>query len=127
MRMFVAFSTSMKYNKAILRKGKKTKSPTARGESMGISMDARVGHNGTYRVVLYNTAAQQFILDNLDAVPDLERSKKENRGLPWSEEQDRQQLQLHRENRPVPEIAAVLKRNTGAIRARLRKLGVYLP
>lgn len=107
--------------------GKKTKHPTARGESMGISLETRTGNTGTYYVVVYNLAAQHFILDNLDAVLELEHSKRENKGMPWSAEQDQQLLQLYRENQTIPVIADALKRNTGAIRARLRKLGVYVP
>lgn len=48
--------------------GRITKRPTPRGESMGIHLETRNGRNGVYFVVVYNTAAQHFILDNLDAV-----------------------------------------------------------
>ena len=37
------------------------------GQQLGITSEQRQGRNGTYTVVVYNKAAQQFILDNLDA------------------------------------------------------------
>ena len=48
--------------------GKKFKQPTEVGMNLGISVEQRIGAQGAYRVVLYNRDAQQFILDNLDAI-----------------------------------------------------------
>ena len=48
--------------------GRKTKRPTEAGRSMGISTAERIGQNGPYTAVLYDRAAQQFILDNIDAI-----------------------------------------------------------
>lgn len=48
--------------------GKTIKRPTASGEKLGISTEIRMGMYGAYTVVIYNRAAQQFILDNIDAV-----------------------------------------------------------
>lgn len=45
--------------------GHKTKTPTEQGRSIGISSEQRVGSNGEYTVVLYNSIAQRYILDNL--------------------------------------------------------------
>lgn len=47
--------------------GKTTRTPTDTGQQLGITSEQRQGRNGTYTVVVYNKAAQQFILDNLDA------------------------------------------------------------
>ena len=104
--------------------GKKTKRPTPQGESIGITLDARTGTNGTYFVVVYNLAAQHFIIDNLDAIIEFNRARKELQGQPWSSEHDRCLLDLHQKGVPVNEIAITLKRNSGAIRARLKKLGI---
>ena len=56
--------------------GKNTKRPTLRGENIGITLDARMGNNGT----VYNLAAQHFTLDNLDAIMGFESARKENQG-----------------------------------------------
>ena len=48
--------------------GRKLKQPTEVGMNLGISVEQRIGVQGPYRVVLYNRDAQQFILDNLDAI-----------------------------------------------------------
>ena len=42
--------------------------PTASGETLGISVEDRVGQYGPYQVVLYNRDAQRFIVDNVDAI-----------------------------------------------------------
>lgn len=104
--------------------GKNTKRPTPQGVGIGITLDARTGTNGTYFVVLYNLAAQHFILDNLDAIIDFDHALAENKGQPWAPEHDRCLLDLHPKGVPVSEIAVTLKRNSGAVRARLKKLGI---
>ena len=48
--------------------GKKVRRPTYNGADIGIIIENRVSANGPYQVVVYNKAAQMFILDNLDAV-----------------------------------------------------------
>jgi len=48
--------------------GKKSRLPTKRGEQIGITTELRQGQYGEFRLVLYNEAAQRFILDNLDAI-----------------------------------------------------------
>ena len=104
--------------------GKKAVRPTPQGESIGIGLEARNGPNGPYFVVVYNLAAQHFILDNVDAIADYQSRRLENEGQPWSPEHDSVLLDLHRTGVPVKEIAATLRRRTGAVRARLKKLGI---
>ena len=48
--------------------GKNHKRPTVNAESIGITMEERDGQYGPYYAVLYNEAAQHFIIDNLHAV-----------------------------------------------------------
>ena len=48
--------------------GKKNKRPTEAGWKPGISTQQRTGLNGDYSAVVYDQQAQQFILDNLDAI-----------------------------------------------------------
>lgn len=57
-------------------KGKNHKLPTDKGEQLGISTQERLGMYGTYKVVLYNSNAQQFILDNLDTIAFYNSNKK---------------------------------------------------
>lgn len=104
--------------------GKATKRPTPQGESLGVILESRTGLNGTYFVVVYDIAAQHFILDNLDAIIEFENTKKENQGLTWSQEHDSCLKDLYEKGVPINEIAITLKRNSGSIRARLKKLGL---
>ena len=55
--------------------GKTVKTPTEEGENLGISVDFRHGMYGDYHVVVYNRDAQQFIIDNIDAIISLANSK----------------------------------------------------
>ncbi len=48
--------------------GKKAKCHTRAGVDLGISMITKTGQYGAYDVLLYSKDAQQFILDNLDAI-----------------------------------------------------------
>jgi hypothetical protein len=51
------------------------------------------------------------------------RPRAEHAGRPWSEDEDRELADAHDAGTSVEELAAQLKRSTGAIRARLVKLG----
>ncbi len=55
--------------------GSTTKYPTEKGKHMGIAVEKRQGMRGEYLTVVYNKQAQQFIIDNMDAVLD-SRGKK---------------------------------------------------
>ena len=50
--------------------GSTTKYPTEKGKYMGIAIEKRQGMRGEYLTVVYNKQAQQFIIDNMDAVLD---------------------------------------------------------
>ena len=104
--------------------GKNAVRPTPQGENIGIALEARNGANGPYFVVVYNLVAQHFILDNLDAIIDYNSVKAENQGQPWSPEHDSCLLDLYQKGVPVKEIAVTLKRGSGAVRSRLKKLGI---
>lgn len=53
---------------ALTSDGRRTKRPTRLGRDNGISVEERIGSGGPYQVVVYNTQAQHFIVDNLDAI-----------------------------------------------------------
>ena len=56
-----------------LDNGKTVKRPTEQGNSIGITLEERMGRNGTYHVTLYNVEAQRFILDNIEAIVEINR------------------------------------------------------
>ena len=51
-----------------LPNGKSARRPTESGNSLGIITEVRNGLHGDYTAVLYNKSAQQFILDNIEAI-----------------------------------------------------------
>ena len=103
--------------------GKRTKRPTKIGEEIGISVEERTGRNGPYQVVVYNSAAQHFIIDNLDAILTAENMQTQMQGAPWTKEHDDCLVDLYKKSVPVSEIAITLKRSTSAVRGRLKRLG----
>lgn len=103
--------------------GKHTKRPTQIGRDGGISVEERTGRNGPYQVVVYNSEAQQFIMDNLDALLDAENLNAEMQWAPWTKEHDDCLIDLYKKSVPMCEIAITLKRSTSAVRGRLKKLG----
>lgn len=110
--------------------GKPTRRPTPKGTELGISIERRQGQGREYTVVLYSRAAQQFILDNLEAItstirPTSEAAKEaELQGKPWAPTHDEVLKDLFYKQVPVSEIAITLKRTETGIRARLKKLGL---
>ena len=57
--------------------GKKARRPTEAGRRLGISTAERTGQNGPYTAVLYDQSAQRFILDNIDAIIEINNAPKE--------------------------------------------------
>ena len=105
--------------------GKKSKRPTAEGAELGIFVKEVTSQNGTFNVVFYNKSAQKFIVDNIPSVIENHSDKtiEENQGLPWTDEQQQQLVEMFRQNASINEIASALNRSCGSIRARLKKLG----
>ena len=105
--------------------GKKNKRPTETGWQLGISTMQRAGQNGEYTAVVYDQQAQQFILDNLDAIIAINATPlHENQGKPWAPEEDAYLRQAVQAGADVKELSAELKRTRAAVRARLEKLGL---
>ncbi len=105
--------------------GSRNKRPTEAGRQLGISTTVRSGQNGEYTAVIYSREAQQFILDNLDAIMVINATPlHENQGKPWTQEEDAYLRQAAQTNVDVKEMSAELKRTHAAIRARLEKLGL---
>ena len=105
--------------------GKKSKCPTEAGWKLGISTQQRTGLNGDYTAVVYDRQAQQFILDNLDAIIAINATPlHENHGKPWEPEEDAYLRQAVLTGVDVKDMSTALKRTRAAIRARLEKLGL---
>ena len=110
--------------------GKPVRHPTPRGTELGILTEQREGQNRTYTVIVYNHAAQQFIMDNLDAVIELSTQPRDQgddtqmQGQPWTTTHDEILMDLFQKQVPVKEIAVTLKRTETGIKSRLKKLGL---
>lgn len=111
--------------------GKKVKRPTKSGINIGIDTENRTGRYGEYTVVVYNKAAQQFIIDNFDAIVEIENGRyshtdksAENQGQVWNQTDEEILIDLFKNDVPVSEIAITLKRTETGIRARLKRLGL---
>ena len=105
--------------------GRKNKRPTEAGKSLGITTTVRTGQNGEYTAVIYSMEAQQFILDNLDAIAAINAAPlHENQGKPWTQEEDAWLRQAFQSGADVSELSAALKRTREGIRVRLKKLGL---
>ena len=110
-----------------LNNGKKVKKPTPQGEAIGISLEERTGYSGVYHVVVYNTDAQRFILDNIDSIAQLNSPAVESADLqwqPWTKEHTDVLIDLFNQGVSISEIAVTLKRTQSAVRARLKILGL---
>ena len=107
-----------------LLSGKLAKRPTEEGLENGITVVERIGQNGPYHAVVYDAAAQRFVLDNLDAIIAVTKDAVALQGTPWTQEQDEILAQMHTGGTSSKQIAAVLKRRTSAITSRLKKLGL---
>lgn len=107
--------------------GETRKLPTEQGKELGILVEERTGQHGTYTKVLFSSAAQQFIYDNVEAIIDFKNEKdaslSESYGLPWTEAHDECLIEMFNKSLSVSEMASALKRTNGGIRARLKKLG----
>lgn len=55
--------------------GKSRRLPTEKGKALGISTVDRLGSRGYYTVVLYNSNAQQYILDHMEAIAQIAREQ----------------------------------------------------
>ena len=77
--------------------GKTAKAPTDQGRNIGISVEVRNGQYGEYEIIVYNRTAQQFIVDNIEAV--IENIKKQKSMPKLTEEEKRTFEELKRQMR----------------------------
>ena len=108
----------------------RVKCPTANGKEIGISLEERRGRYGSYYVTLYNREAQQFIVDNIDAILSLDKESYKakmnlnNQGKLWTSEQDEELVSMFNSGASIKEIAQKLQRGERAIIIRLRIKGI---
>lgn len=115
------------YLEVTLVNGKRAKTPTKLGNSIGISRQEKQGVNGPYVATFYNIDAQRFILDHIDEIIASQNPAYNNsnlQGQMWSQTHDDVLIDLFNKNVPISEIAITLKRSEGAIQARLKKHGL---
>ncbi len=98
--------------------------PTQAGKGIGILEEVRETEYGMKKSVRYSKQAQQYILDNLDAVIEFQARNKEMKGQLWDRQQDEHLRQLYYSGTTIKEMAWQLQRTPGAIRGRLKRLGL---
>lgn len=115
------------YN-SVDQNGKNRRLPTEHGKAMGIMTVEREGEFGKYTAVFFDSVAQQFVFDNIDAI--IEKKAEENDKLSeyharkWYPEQDEKLTQMFRSGATLKEMSYALKRTDGGIRSRLKRLGL---
>lgn len=110
--------------------GKNARIPTDAGFGIGIETEVRTGQSGEYEVILYNRDAQQFIIDNIDAIIEINNRKtvrqRKSRTVekPWTNEQDEYLRVMFVNDVSVQEMAESLMRSESAVSERLKLLGL---
>lgn len=107
--------------------GHTAKIPTGEGKACGITSVLRSNGASVYETVCYDVNAQHFLLDNLDAIIAARAGRTDMQGQPWSEEDNRILVEQFGKGAALKEIAAALRRTTGAVRAHAEKLGLIKP
>ena len=116
----------------VLNDGKIIRRPTDFGLSVGVITEHKIRPNGTeYFSVLYHRSAQQFILDNIDAIIDINTFKKKQyrenaplQGKVWTHDQERRLVALFNSGVNANEIASEMQRTVSGIASKLHKLGL---
>lgn len=80
--------------------GKTKREPTDRGIGLGISTEERTGLRGSYKVVLYNQNAQQYILDHMSQIAEINQpaKKQENTNPQQTESVNQETGEITRES-----------------------------
>ncbi len=138
-RFFSALVELGLLNEDVVADKSTTRLPTDLGLSLGVILESKTRADGiNYTSILYHKSAQQFIIDNIDAITDINNAKErkaaikreQNRasapmqGSVWTDEQERLLVAMFRHGEPAAKIAEKLQRTTGGIAAKLKKLGL---
>ncbi len=116
------------------REGRFFKVPTEQGLSMEIKTVDKVSQSGLeYQLLMYPGAVQEMIVNYFVALGEnngLEGggtaiiSQRANVGRPWTDEEEERLVHEFQSGRKMAEIAKLLGRTNGAVRARLEKHGL---
>lgn len=91
------------------------------------ALKRHVGEDGILRIEIpvgvYNVDVEVVIVVQLEAKKS-KSSKHERANESWSDEEEQRVLKMYQSGAPIVAIAGKLKRSHGAIRSRLRKLGI---
>ncbi len=112
--------------------GVSTARPSQRGIELGLGLATIENSRGASIAITYNTNAQRFILDNINEIAELRNAGNyniypetvNNRGKPWTVEQEQIAIDLFNKGTSLKDIAAKLHRTSYAIQLRLEKLGL---
>lgn len=119
-------------------KGKTVKRPTDAGKSLGMSMRKIITDYGVFNAVVYNSKAQQFLIDNFMSIINFDKaihstdyksneesksSPYDNSGQPWSYEDEMTLIKMYNNKCSADEMSEALKRTKGGVKSRLKKLG----
>ena len=113
-------------NSVLAPDGKANRFPTPQGMDIGITEESRIGQYGPYQVIVYNKKAQQFILDNLDAIIDIRNTRAVKGKTQWSAEEDQLLRSMYANNVPPSDIAKHLRRSYAAISKRASMLNLAI-
>ena len=101
--------------------------PTLKGEKFGLRLEMMEGRYGKYSALMLNQHAQHEVVKNVPAIMrehwDNIESRNELRSRPWDFQQEDQIKSMYQQGMTVQQIAAAMGRTSGAIRARLVRLG----
>jgi len=118
------------------------KMPTAKGDEFGIKIVDKVSEKGNaYSILMYPVKVQRMLVEhfidesieeesNLDDKIEsswLAKKREKNAGayMPWTEEEDKKLVnEFNSEQFSIRDLSEIHGRTTGAIRARIKKLGL---
>lgn len=117
----------------------KFRCPTEFGLNNGVILEQNFRSDGSkYSSIKYQQAAQRFIIDNIDAIAEIcsieehnDKIKKENiradaplQGSVWTREQEQILIEMFNQGMSAAKISERMKRTTGGIASKLKKLGL---
>jgi hypothetical protein len=88
------------------------------------------GVYGKYYVMLYTKEAQQFVIDNIEAMLNFDnkvykaKMNLDNQFKAWGKEENSKLVEMYNAGYSVSEMALALKRGERGIKVRLRKNGI---
>lgn len=128
------FLVSAGLTEEVEREGRFFKVPTEQGLSMEIKTVDKVGQSGfEYQLLMYPKAVQEMIVkyfvslgenNGFEGGGTAVADQRANVGRPWTDEEEERLVHEFRSGTKMAEIAKMLGRTNGAVRARLEKHGL---